>query len=72
MIDKLKNIFNEYSDRIAYKNDKESITYHELWGKACFYAELLKKQGTDPVIIYGDKELYMVISIIACILSKRA
>ena len=72
MIEKLEELFNKYSDRIFYKVSNEKITYSLLWKKACLYAEYLKRQGSGPVILYGDKELEMVISIISCILAKRA
>ena len=71
MIDKLKNIVNKYPDRVAYSFNGNSITYIDLWDKASYYASLLTKQGVDPVIIYGGKEINMVISILACIMAKR-
>ena len=72
MIEKLEELFNKYSDRVFYKVNSESITYSLLWKKACLYADYLRRQGSRPVIIYGDKEIEMVISIISCILAKRA
>ena len=72
MLERLEDVFNKYYDRIAYKNNDSSITYSELWNSACKYADYLKRQGTSPVIIYGDKEIDMVVSIISCILAKRA
>lgn len=72
MLERLEDVFNKYYDRTAYKNNDSSITYSELWNSACKYADYLKRQGTSPVIIYGDKEIDMVVSIISCILAKRA
>ncbi|RRD93956.1 hypothetical protein EII17_10525 [Clostridiales bacterium COT073_COT-073] len=60
-----------YPERIAYKTEGQSISYRELWSRAEHYAKLLKKQGQSPVIIYGQKEIWVVISILACLLADR-
>ncbi len=71
MLNKIKNIVDRYPTRIAYQVNDESITYEELWNRASFYAHLLKRQGVSPVIIYGDKDINVVISILACIIANR-
>ena len=72
MIDKLISIFESNNKLIAYVNGNESITYNELLVRANYYANLLKRQGSEPVIIYGNKSINMLISMIACLLSKRS
>ncbi len=71
MINKIKKIVKEHPDKIAYKVKENSITYNELWNQANGYAQLLKKQGTSPVIIYGNKNVDIVVSILACIIADR-
>ena len=71
MINKIKKIVDLYPNRIAYKVNNTSITYEELWNSASSYAELLKRQGTSPVIIYGHKDIDVIVSIISCVLAKR-
>lgn len=71
MINKIKKIVEDYPDKIAYKVNDECITYNELWNHAYNYAQLLKKQGTSPVIIYGHKNINVIISILACIIADR-
>lgn len=71
MIKTIKKIVEQYPNRVAYKVGEEKITYNELWSSAYYYAELLKRQDESPVIIYGNKELYVIISILACIIAKR-
>lgn len=71
MIEKLKSLCLNNDKRIFYQNKDECITYGELLKKALFYAELLQKQGTTPIIIYGGKEVYVVVSIIACLIANR-
>lgn len=72
MINKIKQIVKEYPNKIAYKINNEHITYEKLWNRAYEYAQFLKKEGTSPVIIYGHKEINTVISILACLIAKRA
>ena len=72
MIEKIEKIVRENPNKIAYKVNNKMITYHELWEKAKKVAMLLRKEGTSPVILYGNKEIEVLISMIACIIGKRA
>jgi len=71
MLDKIIEIFEKNSDKIAYIINNEKITYNELLKKSLSISNLLKKQGNAPIIIYGHKSVDMVISIISCLLAKR-
>ena len=71
MKNKIEKIVKENPNKIAYKVNDKFITYKELWDSSCYYAELLKKQGTSPVIIYGHKDIDVIISILSCILADR-
>ncbi len=71
MIEKIKKIVERKPNKKAYIVGNDFITYKELWDKANYYAMLLSKEGTSPVIIYGNKEINSVVSILACILSNR-
>lgn len=71
MINKIKRVVEKNPNKIAYKVNDESITYKELWDCAYDYAQLLKKQGTKPVIIYGHKNISVIVSILACIIANR-
>ena len=71
MLDKIRRHALSHPNSIAYKIGHHSITYSELFNKASIYADLLKKQGSSPVIIYGKKSLDTVISILACIIAGR-
>jgi len=68
----LTKIKKQLSNKIAYIINDESITYGELWSAASEKAALLNKQGNSPVIIYGHKDINMIISILACLIAKRA
>ena len=68
---KIEKIVKLNPNKVAYKVNDECITYKELWSCAYNYAQLLKKQGTSPVIIYGHKNISVVISILACIIADR-
>ena len=71
MINKIKRIVEQNPNKIAYKVNDECITYKDLWSCAYNYAKLLKRQGISPVIIYGHKNISVVISILACIIADR-
>lgn len=71
-VKKIENNVKKNGQKVAYSIKNESLTYNELWNNASFYASYLKKQGNAPVILYGHKSINMIISIIACILAKRA
>ena len=57
--------------KIAYKYKNQEITYQELFAKASDVAKILQG-SSSPILIYGHKNIEMMISIIACLLSKRA
>ena len=71
ILNKIKKIIDENPDNIAYIVNDECITYRELWNYAYDYALLLKKQGISPVIIYGHKNISVIVSILACIIANR-
>lgn len=72
MIEKVKEICDKYKDKIAYIVNDDFITYEDLWYKANELANSLCKQGNTPVILYGNKSIDMIISIVASLISNRA
>lgn len=72
MLERLKKIVQTNKDKVAYKINNDNISYGELWKKATSLSKALMNQGVSPVIIYGHKSINMVISIIACLIAKRA
>lgn len=58
-------------DKIFYISLQDKITYGELLRRAQENAEFLKKQGVEPVLVYGHKSIDMVVSILSCLLAKR-
>ena len=71
MIENLKKIIQKNKDNKFYVLDDKYITYDELFKLASLYSSYLKREGNSPVIIYGHKEMYVVISIISCLFAKR-
>ena len=74
----MKNLLTKieyFSKTNPYKNayivGKNSISYLELWTQASKLSISLSAQGTEPVIIYGHKEVEVVVCILACIISNR-
>lgn len=68
----LERIIRQKQNRIAYKINDSELSYPELIEKATHYGELLKRQGTSPVMLYGHKDIDMFIAIFACLHSGRA
>ena len=65
MIDNLLNILKEGNNNLLYKIDDKMITYRECYERVLKLSNNLKKQGSSPVIIYGDKSINTVISILS-------
>lgn len=59
-------------ESIAYWINNDSISYGELWQKASSAACSLKRQGSAPVVVYGHKSCDMLVSMLACLMAKRA
>lgn len=71
MLEKINEIVDKYPKRNAYVVGEESITYKVLWDNSFKYSILLKKQSNKPVIIHGNKDIYMIESILSCIMANR-
>ncbi len=71
-IAEIEGILKQHSEKIAYVSGNDSITYGNLNERASRLGNALKRQGSEPVIIYGKKSVDMLVSIVACIISRRA
>lgn len=72
LISKLERFAKETPSKIAYTIDGESITYSELFCKAEHYGNLLKRQGTSPIMLLGHKQVDFLVTMLACIIANRA
>lgn len=61
-----------FPDRIACEGNGETLTYGELYRRAVEAADLLNRQGSAPVILYGKKSVRTVIAVLACLMARRA
>ena len=68
--EKLRNVLKKYSDRVFYVLNDESITYGELLEKADNLSKYLRNDNS-PVLVYGHKNIDMIISFIGCVLANR-
>lgn len=68
----LERIIKQTKNKVAYKINNLELSYSELINKAVKYGELLKRQGSSPIIIYGHKDIDIFVSIFACLHSGRA
>jgi len=71
MLNKIYEIVLNNPNNLAYKIGDKKITYRELWDLSDYYSDMLKRQGVGPVIIYGNKDIDVVVSILSCIKAKR-
>ena len=72
---KIQEYANLFPDRIAYKLNNEILTYKELEEKSNKLAYQIQQEiGEDktPIVVYGHKSKYMLISFLACVKSGRA
>lgn len=75
IIDKVKEYAEKQPQKIAYKINNEVLTYKELEEKSNNLANKIKekyKEDKTPIIVYGHKSKYMLISFFACVKSGRA
>ena len=71
MLDNLLEVLYEGNDNLFYKIGDTSITYRKCYEMVLELSNNLKKQGNSPIIIYGDKSINTVVSILSCIVAKR-
>lgn len=71
MLDKLLDILYNGADRLFYKINDDNLSYRECYDKVKILSSNLRKQSDCPVVIYGDKSINTIISILACVSSKR-
>ncbi len=71
MIKKIKEIAKLYPNKIAYTINSDSITYKDLLNKSTMYANYLKRQPANNIILLLDKSIDLITAIIACLIAKR-
>ena len=71
MLDNMLNILKNGGNRIFYKINDNEITYSTCYKRVIELSDVLERQGNSPVIVYGHKSIDQVISILACIVSRR-
>lgn len=77
LIENIKYFAINCGNRIALINPNscpQKITYRELYCKAWHLAEYisLELESDNPIIVYGHKNPYMIISFLACVMSGHA
>lgn len=69
---KIEALNPQYAAKAAYICGEKRLTYAKLYEKAEQIAAVLKAQGGGAVAVLGNKEPEMIISILACIMARRA
>lgn len=69
---KIEALNPKYAAKVAYICGEKRLTYAKLYEKAERIAAVLKAQGGGAVAVLGNKEPEMIISILACIMARRA
>lgn len=69
---KIEALNPQYAAKAAYICGEKRLTYAKLYEKAERVAAALKAQGGGAVAVLGNKEPEMIISILACIMARRA
>lgn len=69
---KIEALNPQYAAKAAYICGEKRLTYAKLYEKAERIAAVLKAQGGGAVAVLGNKEPEMIVSILACIMARRA
>lgn len=69
---KIEALNPQYAAKAAYICGEKRLTYAKLYEKAERVAAVLKAQGGGAVAVLGNKEPEMIVSILACIMARRA
>ena len=69
---KIEALNPQYAAKTAYICGEKRLTYAKLYEEAGRIAAVLKAQGGGAVAVLGNKEPEMIISILACIMARRA
>lgn len=72
IIKRIYETCTKYPTNIACVYEDCKITYSEFWDLINYYGNLLKRQGTTPVIVFGDNSIDNLMAIFACIIANRA
>ena len=70
-LNKIIRAADAFPDRIAYQAGNDRISYRSLVDRAEHYADLLRRQGNTPVVLYGPKTVDTLTAIVACLISRR-
>ena len=71
-LDTIKSNCQSLKDKVFYICNGQKLTFGNLWRKSYNLACYLKSNGETPVIVYGHKSPFMLISFLACLISGRA
>lgn len=76
LLDRIRAVAVDYAERTAHiGSEGRSISYRELWGRACALAEKIKEQTlgkSGPVVVRGHKEPEMLAGFLGSVISGRA
>ncbi len=71
MLQKIRQFAEQHPQKTAYRINGAEITYGALLSQADAAADLLRRQGDGTVILYGHKEIPMIVGILACLIARR-
>ena len=70
--ERLRQSASLYAEREACRIGGNALTYAELWQRAGEMGDLLRRQGSSPVILRGDHCTDEIVTVTACLLARRA
>ncbi|MGI5931147.1 MAG: D-alanine--poly(phosphoribitol) ligase subunit DltA [Eubacterium sp.] len=72
---RIEQTAREHGERLAFHSRFGEITYRDLWersGRMAAWIQLLQDDCRKPIVVYGHKSPYMLVSFLACVRSGRA
>lgn len=75
VLERIQSAALAHGDRLAHEGEGRSMTYRELWGRACALASVILRQGEkgeQPIVIKGHKAPEMLVGFLGATLAGRS
>lgn len=72
MLNQIKHFAQTHAQFPAFCSEEGTLTYGALWVEVNARADLLRRQGTAPVILFRESKTQTFVSILACLIARRA
>lgn len=71
MIERLLGTLEAGGEKPCYKIGNETLTYYACYVQVRSLAAALRRNGSGPVLVYGEKGVGQFVAILACVVARR-